>query len=558
MAAVQAAEHEPAHDALPGSIPDLLALRRAHADGEFLVTDDERLSFAEADAQSLALADALLASGVGKGTRVGILFPNCAQWIISWLAAARIGALTVPLSTFAPGAELARLVHHTDIQVLLMGRSIAGRDLIDRLADALPGLADGDAAIALPEVPFLRRVHVWPDCDRSWATPWPGTTGPVVSLVGSAETEVRPSDDLVLVTTSGTTALPKSVAHTHGSLVRHAYILAHHRGVTATDRVYSPMPFFWVGGLTMVVLQALSTGAAVLAQDVFEPGATLALLERERATYVSCWAQASQAMTDHPDFAKRDLSSVRGGTLLEALPLERRPSEPELTPNLLGMTETGGPHTMVEVPDTPLPTERRGSFGIPLPGLVQHRVVDAAGFEAPPGQEGGIQVRGQILMSGIYKRERHDVFTADGWYDTGDRGFFDAAGHLHFTGRTSALIKTAGSNVSPAEVESVLDAMPGVLHSFVIGLPHPVRGEIVAAAVVPTHGADLSIDAVTGHARANLSGFKVPTVIALLAESELPMLPTGKLDRHGLVRLLATDRLQLDQERKTWISQPSV
>jgi acyl-CoA synthetase (AMP-forming)/AMP-acid ligase II len=478
---------------------------------------------------------------VGKGTRVGILFPNCAQWIISWLAAARIGALTVPLSTFAPGAELARLLRHTDTQVVLMGRSIAGRDLVDRMSDALPDLSTGDAAITLPEIPYLRRVHVFPDCDRPWTTPWPGASGSVVSLTGSAETEVRPADDLVLVTTSGTTALPKSVAHTHGSLVRHAYILAHHRGVTAADRIYSPMPFFWVGGLTMVVLQALSTGAAVLAQDVFEPGSTLALLERERATYVSCWAQASQAMADHPDFAKRDLSSVRGGTMLQALPPERRPSEPELTPNLLGMTETGGPHTMVEVPDTPLPTERRGSFGIPLPGVVQHRIVDENGIKAAPGQHGEIQVRGQILMNGIYKQERHEVFGPDGWYSTGDRGWFDDAGHLHFTGRASALIKTAGSNVSPAEVESVLDAMPGVLHSFVVALPHPVRGEVVAAAVVPSHGAQLSAEALVAYARRNLSSFKVPTMIEVLTESEVPMLPTGKVDRQGLVRLLTTD-----------------
>jgi acyl-CoA synthetase (AMP-forming)/AMP-acid ligase II len=525
---------------VPASVPELLALRRAEADGEFLVTDDERLTYADADARSAELADALLACGVGKGTRVGILFPNCAQWIIAWLAAARIGALTVPLSTFAPGAELARLLRHTDTQVVLMGAKIASRDLVDRMADALPGLAEGGPAITLPATPYLRRVHVWPDCDRSWVSAWPHLTNPYVSLTGSAEQEVHPSDALVLVTTSGTTALPKSVVHTQGSLVRHAYILAHHRGVTATDRVYSPMPFFWVGGLTMVLLQALSTGATILAQDVFEPGSTLALLERERATYVSCWAQASQAMADHPDFTKRDLSSVRGGTMVEALPPERRPSEPDLVPNLLGMTETGGPHTMVEVPDTPLPPQRRGSFGIPLPGVVQHRIVDPSGCEAAPGAEGEIQVRGQILMSGIYKQERHDVFSADGWYGTGDRGFFDDAGHLHFTGRASALIKTAGSNVSPAEVESVLDAMPGVLHSFVVGLPHPVRGQVVAVAVVPSHGAQLSADTVAAHARGNLSGFKVPTVIAIVAESDLPMLPTGKLDRAGLVAMLAT------------------
>jgi acyl-CoA synthetase (AMP-forming)/AMP-acid ligase II len=152
------------------------------------------------------------------------------------------------LSTFAPGAELARLLRHTDTQVLLMGRSIAGHDLVARVADALPGLGDGDSAIALAAVPYLRRVHVWPDSDRAWATPWPGSTGAVAALTDSAEQEVGPADDLVLVTTSGTTALPKSVAHTHGSLVRHAAILARHRGVTSTDRIYSPMPFFWVRG----------------------------------------------------------------------------------------------------------------------------------------------------------------------------------------------------------------------------------------------------------------------------------------------------------------------
>jgi acyl-CoA synthetase (AMP-forming)/AMP-acid ligase II len=539
MTGALAAADDSTSNGMPASIPELLRMRRAEADGEFLVTDDETLTFSEADTASLELAEALLASGVGKGTRVGILFPNCAQWLISWLAAARIGALTIPLSTFAPGGELARLLRHTDVQVLLMGRSIAGRDLVERIEHALPGLIDGGTEIAEPAAPYLRRIHVWPDCERSWATPWPRAKS-VVSLASSAEDEVVPADDLVVVTTSGTTALPKSVVHTHGSLVRHAYILARHRGVTSADRIYSPMPFFWVGGLTMVVLQALSTGAAILAQDVFEAGSTLALLERERATFISCWTQASQAMADHPDFAKRDLSSVRGGTMIQALPLDRRPREPDLIPNLLGMTETGGPHTMVEVPDTPLPPELLGSFGIPLPGVVQHRIVDpASGIEALAGHEGEIQVRGQILMSGIYKQERHEVFGSDGWYATGDRGWFDDAGHLHFTGRASTLIKTAGSNVSPAEVESVLDAMPEVVHSFVVGMPHPARGQVVAAAVVPAHGAELTAAALMAHARQNLSSFKVPTVVLMLSEDQLPMLPTGKIDRTALVAMLA-------------------
>src|ERR1700752_4945740 len=199
MASALAAADNSTPDGTPASIPELLRMRRAEPDGEFLVTDNQRLTFAEADAASLELADALLVSGVGKGTRLGILFPNCAQWLISWLAAARIGALPVPLSTFAPSGELARLLRHTDVQAVLMARSVAGRDLVERIEDAVPRLTDSGAVITTPVAPYLRRIYVWPDCDRPWATPWPRAES-VVLLGSSAREEGRPADGLVVGT----------------------------------------------------------------------------------------------------------------------------------------------------------------------------------------------------------------------------------------------------------------------------------------------------------------------------------------------------------------------
>ncbi len=206
----------------PGTVPELLSWRRGEADGEFLVTDQERLTFAEADA-SPGIGRGAVGLGRGQGNTARVLFPNCAEWLITWLAAARVGALTVPLSTFAPGAELARLLRHTDTQFVDGGRS-AGK----RSGRPAPGSAAGHRrgrhGNGVAPVPYLRRVHVWPERSQ-WASPWPEVSGSVVALADSAEREV-PADDLVLVSTSGTTALPKSVVHTHGSLVRHAFVLA--------------------------------------------------------------------------------------------------------------------------------------------------------------------------------------------------------------------------------------------------------------------------------------------------------------------------------------------
>jgi acyl-CoA synthetase (AMP-forming)/AMP-acid ligase II len=512
---------------LPASIPEALGCRESAALDDFVIGADFRLTFGDADARSAALAGQLLAAGVGKGTRIGILFGNDPSWVISWLAAARIGALTVPLSTFSPGPELARTVRHTDVAAILMAPEFAGNSLVDRLENALPGLSGSGVTIELPDAPYLRWAAV-EGGGPSWSRTLPPPIGQ--TILTAAQDQVQPADALVIVSTSGSTSAPKSVVHTHGSLVRHAALLARRRHLTSGDRIYSPMPFFWVGGLTMVLLAALTSGAAGLVQDRFEPGEALELAERERATQITCWPNASQAMVQHPTFASRDLSSVRGGTLLEALPDEHRPPTPDRAPIPLGMTETGGPHTAADDAYLPLPEHLRGTFGRSLPG-VEHLVAGTTGNPTSPGE---LLVRGPLLMDSIYKLERHDTFTPDGWYPTGDMGCFDAEGYLRFEGRKTSMIKSGGSNVSPAEVESVLSAIVGVRECYVFGVAAGDRGEDVAAVVVLEPDAKLDQDQLRGEARAALSSYKVPRQWQLVRPERLPMLPIGKVDLAAL------------------------
>ncbi len=521
--------------ALPASVPEALGQRAANPDDDFVIGPDFRITFGEADRRSLELAGRLLASGVGKGTRLGMLQPTSPEWVITWLAATRIGALTVPLSTFSPAGELVRTLRATDVHALLLAHASESSDLAAQLEDGLDGLAASGPSLALTQLPFLRWAHLAGD-GRQWSRQLEVSLP--IEVVVAAQSEVTPADALALISTSGTTAAPKAVLHTHASLVRHAALLAERRGYTAADRIYSPMPFFWVGGLTMVLLAALTSGAAAVVQPRFDAGEALELAERERVTQISCWPNAARALADHPSFASRDLGSVRGGTLIEALPLAQRPTSPDLAPNVLGMSETGGPHTTSEDPYSPLPEHLRGTFGSSLPGM-EHRIVDPdTGEPLPEGTAGELQVRGAFLMDSLYKRERGDTFTADGWYATGDLGWFDDHGHLHFTARRTGTIKSGGSNVAPAEVEVALIELDGVRAAFVFGVDAGDRGQDVAAVVVVDRDAELTEADLATALRTQLSSYKVPRRFHLLSEPELPMLPTGKVDLIQIRELL--------------------
>jgi acyl-CoA synthetase (AMP-forming)/AMP-acid ligase II len=296
------------------------------------------------------------------------------------------------------------------------------------------------------------------------------------------------------------------------------------------------MPFFWVGGFVFTLLAAMHEGAFLICEEAFEPGATLALLERERATIAAGWPHYSKAMVDHPSFAERDLSSIRAGNLYAVLPDALRPKDPELRSNALGMTETCGPHT-IERMDVDLPERLRGSFGRSVPGL-EHKIVDPeTGATLGPGELGEICVRGYSVMLGLYKREREDVFDRDGFYHTGDAGWFDADGVLFFQARLGEMIKTAGANVTPREVEVAIETFPEVASAFVVGLPDPVRGQSVAAAVVLKRGAALDADAARARLREELSAYKVPRRWLFAAKDALPFTDSGKIDKRRLAAL---------------------
>ena len=534
------------------TVPELLrAGRDRFGANDCVVTPVDRLSYAELDDRSRELAARLVEAGVGKAARVGILFPNGSSWIVAWAAAARLGAVVIPVNTFYKAPELARFLRHADVQYLLGVGAFIHHDYLERLEEIIPDLAGhGPAPLYMPSMPQLRRVLLWGEATRPWADGGygagldgrSGTGAGAAGLVEAMGDAVVPVDEMLVTYTSGTTGEPKGVVHNHGALVRHACNLAALSGINETSRLWTPMPLCWVGGFAFTLLRALTVGACFLTQEVFDPAEALRMIERERVTSVSAWPAVAKSLAEHPDYAITDLGSLRSGSFYDALPADRRPADPTLVVGSLGMSETCGPHTFWTAGEemTGAPEAYRGTFGHEVPGT-EHRIIDpATGAPLPEGQEGEVTVRGYNLMVGLYKRERSQVFDADGWYHTSDRGYF-RDGWFFFTGRQSDLIKTAGSNVAPAEVERCLLALDEVKLAFVVGTPHPDRGQDVVALVVPWHvdsqGAVLAPPDPSGlrdRLRQELSSYKVPRHLFVIAEEDVPWLVSQKVDRQAV------------------------
>ncbi len=541
---------EKSFPAFSPTVPELLRETIAeHPDALVIVHGDRRLTYADLERESADLAKGMLSRGIGKGTRVGIWMPNGPDWLITWSAAARIGALVIPLNTFYRPRELSWVLRHCDAHCLFTFSKFLNHDHLAMLEEAMPALSShANKSLVLPDHPYLREVIAWGSPNREWCYAGPealttaGRNLPSVddSILRSVEDSVAPADALVMIYSSGSTGDPKGAVHTHGAIVRHAHNLNQFRDILASDRVYSPMPFFWVGGLVFSLLSAMHAGACLLTEDSFEPGATLEFLERERATVVTGWPHYAKAMVEHPSFAGRDLSAIRAGNLYEVLPEPLRPEDPELRSNALGMTETCGPHTIDKM-DEDLPEALRSSFGHSVPG-VEHKIVDpATGKDLPPGEFGEICVRGYSLMQGLYKIERGDTFDADGFYHTQDGGYFDANGILFFQARLGDLIKTGGANVTPREVEATLEAIPSVREAYVVGLADAERGELVHAAIVLQSGEPATGEELRARLKSELSAYKIPRAFHFYSHEKLPFTDSGKIDKGALIALIENE-----------------
>jgi fatty-acyl-CoA synthase len=509
-----------------------------------------RLDFAALKARTDAFARALLALGIGRGDRVALLCSNRSEWVVAACAAAKLGAPVAAISTFSSPRELGHALAHSGAKALVMLSRFRDRHFLQALGALCPELPScPPGASQSTALPALRTVVVL-DGDPSPANP--GTFGPAEFLargggvedaaLARAQAAVTPDDICFILYTSGSTAAPKGVTLAHGPLLANGFDIGERQHLSAADRLWLAVPLFWSFGSANAMPAIMTHGGCMVLQEAFEPGAALALIERERCSVYYGMANMARALLEHPDHPGRRLGAMRTGLTIGP------PEDVTLTIQALGAaelctvygsTETYGNCAVTDAHD-PLPL-RLATQGLPLPGMTIRAVDPVTRAPLPPGEIGELAVRGYITP-GYFGAPELDAQAFDaGWFFTGDLGSIGPDGRVRFRGRLKEMIKTGGANVAPLEVEHVLLQHPDIVQAHVVGVPDRLRGEIVAAAVELRAGARPDVAAITAFCRERLASYKVPTRLAFRAAGEFPRTPTGKIHKPGLRDELARD-----------------
>jgi fatty-acyl-CoA synthase len=525
-----------------------------HANRVAVVSAEGALRYVELEAQVRELARALIGAGVVKGARVAIWMANRPEWIAAAYAIASVGGVTVPVNTFASAAERDHILRHSDASLLLLQPALGKHRFLDDLLRDHPELAAGQPGrLRVAALPQLRRVFcLGRDAARGGVEPWSALLSeardvPEV-LLGAVSAEVAPSDDALIIYTSGTTAKPKGVLHTQRAAVLQGHRFAEFLRLTPDDRLYTTYPFFWTAGIAMSIGGAFAAGARLLVQEMFEPGAALEMIERERATAIHAWPHQQSALAEHPSAAKRDLSSL---TKLDAhSPVAKLAGvEKDVygTGASYGLSETFTICSAIPA-DSPA-DQRKACNGFPWPGMSLRTVDPDSGAPLGAGSEGEIAVKGVTLMRGYYKVAPESVFDADGYFHTQDGGSIDADGALHWTGRLSNLIKTGGANVSPVEIQELLEGHPGLKLGIPVGIEHPTLGEVVILCAVAVEGARIDEESLRAWLRERLAAYKVPRRVLFFRADELAYTGNQKVQieplRAAALRRLREERAEI-------------
>ena len=470
--------------------------------------DGAQVAYGELDAAVARTANALLDTGVQPGDRVAVQVQKSVPSLFVYLACLRAGLVYLPLNTAYKSSELDYFLRDAEPGLVLVeSENLAAMQTLSNASIGAPVMTiEGNESTALAKL-----IAVAP---------------------AQFDTRSCSADDLaVIIYTSGTTGRSKGAMVTHGNLVSNARALTQAWRFNKNDVLLHALPIFHVHGLFVANHCALTTGACLLWHNRFDPKAVVTDLGR--ASVLMGVPTFYVRLLGEADLSRETCQGMRlfisgSAPLLAETHKEFEQRTGHRILERYGMSEAG------MITSNPYDGERRaGTVGFPLPGN-EVRVVDETGQRLPAGENGAIQIKGANVFHGYWRmpEKTREEFTDDGWFRTGDIGMFDGDGYLSIVGRAKDLIITGGYNVYPKEIELVLDELPGVGESAVIGVPHSDFGEAVTAVVVPKADAQPDEANIISELKSKLAGYKVPKRVHFV--DSLPRNTMGKVQKNLL------------------------
>ncbi len=485
------------------------------------VPSARRWTYSELDVEVDELARGLLDLGIAKGDRVGIWSPNNAEWVIVQYATAKIGAILVNVNPAYRSHELAYVVRQSGMRLLISAvahKSSDYRAMIEEVLAQCPQLRD---VVYIGEGSWTDLVARGSRVDHDELRRRMG--------------ELAFDDPINIQYTSGTTGFPKGATLSHHNILNNGYFVTELIGLSETDRLCVPVPFYHCFGMVMANLGATSHGACiVIPAPAFDPVATLEAVAAERCTGVYGVPTMFIAELNHPDFAAFDLSTLRTGIMAGSpCPVEimkRCIGEMNMSEVAIayGMTETSPVSTQTRADDDL--DRRTATVGRVMPHIEVKIVDPATGRVQPRGEAGELCTRGYSVMLGYWEEPEKTAEAIDAarWMHTGDLAVMREDGYVNIVGRIKDMIIRGGENVYPREIEEFLYSHPDIADVQVVGVPDERYGEELAAWVRMREGAaPLTVEAVREFCTGRLAHYKIPRYV--LVVEEFPMTVTGKI-----------------------------
>jgi fatty-acyl-CoA synthase len=489
------------------------------------------------------IASSLIALGVQTGEHVGIWSMNVPEWVVTQLAAGRIGAVLVNVNPAYRLHELKDALAMVDVATLIVGSPFKGSNFVSMVETLCPEVAAASSRDwSSSRFPRLKRVialgerpgpgwWTWDDLEH-------GTHASRSELEARARA-VRAADVHNIQFTSGTTGLPKGAMLTHRNILVNAYYTGQRLRYSAADRVCVPVPFYHCFGCVLGTMACVVHGSAVVVPaPSFDGRATLSSIAAEHCTAVYGVPTMFVSQLEHPDFERFNLTSLRTGIMSGApcpLPLmEKVVSRMGIREICIGYGQTeASPLITLTSVDDPIEVRVR-TVGHAMPGLDVKLIGSGSGGEVPTGETGELCVRGHCVMAGYYNNPQAtaSAVDADGWLHTGDLARRRDDGNYRIVGRSRELIIRGGENIYPAEVEEFLHRHPAVAEVAVAGVPDAKFGEVVAAWFVLKSGTSLLPEELKQYCHGQIAHFKIPHY-TMIVES-LPRTVTGKIRKHVL------------------------